>query len=154
AAADEQDVLRVDLDVFLLRMLPAALRRYRRDGALEDLEQRLLHTFAGHVARDARIFRLARDLVDLVDVDDSALALGDVEVSGLKQADEDVLDVLADVACLSEGRGIGDGEGNVEHARERLREQRLAGAGRPDEQDVRLVQLYVAVAAAGRVDPL
>ena len=46
AAADEQDVLRVDLDVFLLRMLAAALRRHGGDGALEDLEQRLLHAFA------------------------------------------------------------------------------------------------------------
>ena len=46
AAADEQDVLRVDLDVLLLRMLAAALRRHDRDRALEDLEQRLLHALA------------------------------------------------------------------------------------------------------------
>src|SRR6185503_12300885 len=59
AAADEEDVLGVDLDVFLLRMLPAPLRRHRRDRALENLEQRLLHALAGDVARDARVLRLA-----------------------------------------------------------------------------------------------
>ena len=148
AAADEENVLRVDLDVFLLRVLAAALRRNRRDRALEDLEQRLLHAFAGHVARDARVLRLARDLVDLVDVDDAALALGDVEVAGLEQTDENVLDVFADVAGFGERRRVGDRERNVEDARERLREQRLADARRADEQDVRLVELDVVVLAA------
>ena len=154
AAADEQDVLRVDLDVFLLRVLAAALRRNRRDRALEDLEQRLLHAFAGDVARDARVLRLARDLVDLVDVDDAALALGDVEVAGLEQPDEDVLDVLADVARFGQRRGVGDRERHVEDARERLREQRLADARRADQQDVRLVELDVVIAERRRVDAL
>ena len=72
-----------------------------RDGALEDLQQRLLHALAGHVARDRRVVRLARDLVDLVDVDDPGLRLLDVEVGGLDQLEEDVLDVLADVAGLA-----------------------------------------------------
>src|SRR5262245_23427999 len=69
AAADEENILRVDLDILLLRMLASALRRHRRDRALEDLQQRLLHAFAGDVARDARVFRLPGDLIDLVDVD-------------------------------------------------------------------------------------
>ena len=147
AAADEEDVLGVDLDVFLLRMLAAALRRHRGDRALEDLEQRLLHAFARDVARDARVLRLARDLVDLVDVDDAALALGDVELARLEQPDQDVLDVLADVARFGERGGVGDGERDVEDAGQRLGQQRLADAGRPDQQDVRLVELDLAVAA-------
>ena len=99
-----------------------------------------------HVARDARVLRLARDLVDLVDVDDAALALGDVEVAGLEQPDEDVLDVLADVAGFGERRRVGDRERHVEDARQRLREQRLADARRADQQDVRLVELDVVLA--------
>ena len=46
AAADEQDVRRVDLDELLMRMLAPALRRHRGSGALEDLQQRLLHALA------------------------------------------------------------------------------------------------------------
>jgi hypothetical protein len=72
-AADEEDVLRVHLDVLLLRMLAPALRRHVADRALDDLEQRLLHAFAGHVAGDADVLGLAADLVDLVDVDDADL---------------------------------------------------------------------------------
>src|SRR6185312_13928613 len=86
---------------------------------------------------------LTGDLVDLVDVDDPGLGLLDVVVGGLDQLEEDVLDVLADVAGLGQRRRVGDREGDVEDPRERLREQRLATAGRPEQQDVGLLQLDV-----------
>ena len=79
-----------------------------------------------------------------------ALALGHVELAGLEQPDQDVLHVLADVAGFGERGGVGDGEGDVEDAGEGLGEQRLADAGGAEQQDVRLVQLDVAVPAAGR----
>jgi hypothetical protein len=85
AAADEQDVGRVDLQELLLRVLAAALGRHVRDGALDDLEQRLLHALARHVAGDAGVVALAADLVDLVDVDDAALRPLDVVVGVLQQ---------------------------------------------------------------------
>ena len=103
--------------------------RHRRHRALEDLQQRLLDALARHVARDRRVVRLARDLVDLVDVDDPGLGLLHVEVGGLDQLEEDVLDVLADVAGLGERRGVGDRERDVEDLGQRLGEQRLAAAG-------------------------
>ena len=59
---------------FLVRMLASALRRNVGDRAFEDLQQRLLHAFAGDVARDRRVLVLAADLVDFVDVDDAAAA--------------------------------------------------------------------------------
>src|SRR3546814_13258241 len=71
--ADEQDAGRVDLQEFLLRMLAATLRWHRSDRAFDQLQQRLLHAFTGHVPGDARVLALARDLVDLVDVDNAAL---------------------------------------------------------------------------------
>ena len=112
--------------------------RDRGGGALEDLQQRLLHALAGDVAGDRRVLALAGDLVDLVDVDDARLGLLDVVVGGLDQLEEDVLDVLADVAGLGQGRGVRDGERDVEHAGQRLREVGLAAAGRADQQDVGL----------------
>ena len=117
-----------------MRVLAPALRRHRGDGALEDLQQRLLHALARDVARDRRVVRLARDLVDLVDVDDPGLGLLDVEVRGLDELQEDVLDVLADVAGLGERRRVGDRERDVEDAGERLREQRLAAPRRAEER--------------------
>ena len=148
AAADEQDVRGVDREELLVRVLAPALRRHRGDRALEDLQQRLLDALAGHVARDRRVVRLARDLVDLVDVDDPGLGLLDVEVGRLDQLEQDVLDVLADVAGLGQRGRVGDRERDVEDPRERLRQVRLAAPRRAEQEDVRLLQLDVVVGRA------
>ena len=81
---------------------------------------------------------LARDLVDLVDVDDAARRLLHVVVGVVEQVLDDVLHVLTHVAGLGEAGGVRDGEGNVEEARQRLRQQRLAATRGADEQDVAL----------------
>src|SRR5690606_34324537 len=73
AAADEQDVGRVHLQEFLLRVLAATLRRHGGDRAFHDLQQRLLNALARNIAGDGGVVRLAADLVDFVDVDDAAL---------------------------------------------------------------------------------
>ncbi|GAA3103413.1 hypothetical protein GCM10020001_020820 [Nonomuraea salmonea] len=153
--ADEQHVGGVDLDELLVRVLAAALRRHRGGGALQYLQQRLLHALTGHVARDRRVFALTGDLVDLVDVDDAGLGLLDVVVGGLDELEQDVLDILADVAGLRERGGVGDGEGYVEHLRQGLRQQRLARTRGPEQQDVALGQLEAVVSApVARLHPL
>src|SRR5207237_283007 len=93
-----------------VRMRAATLGRSVGAGALEDLEQRLLHALTADVARDRGVVGLARDLVDLIDVDDSALGAADVEVRGLDQPEQDVLDVLTHVPRLGEAGGVGDRE--------------------------------------------
>src|SRR6185436_15203162 len=154
AAADEEDVGGVDLQELLVRVLAAALRRHVAHRPLEDLQQRLLHALAGDVAGDRRVVALATDLVHLVEVDDALLRLFLVVPRRLVELENDVLDVLADVAGLGEGGGVGDGERDVEDLGEGLREQRLAGAGRPDQQDVALLQLDVGAHALGVLDAL
>ncbi len=59
AAADEQNVRGVHLQELLLRVLAASLGRHRRDGALDELQQRLLHALAGYVTGNRRIVGLA-----------------------------------------------------------------------------------------------
>src|SRR5437667_3924 len=112
-------------------------------GLDQDLDQRLLDALARHVARDRRVIALARDLVDLVDIDDAALRLLDIVVALLQQFLDDVLYVLADVTRLGKRRCIRDHEWDIEQARQRLRQQRLAGAGGPDQQDVALGELDI-----------
>ena len=148
AAADEEDVGRVDGEELLMRVLPAALRRDVGDRAFENFQKRLLHALARHVARDRRVLVLAANLVNFVNVDDALLRALNVAVRGLQEFEDDVLHVFADVARLGQRRRVNDGEGDGEHARERLREQRLARARRADEEDVRL--LYLDVRAAAR----
>ncbi len=119
-------------------------------------EQRLLDALTGDVTRDRGVLRLAGDLVDLVDVDDAGLGLLDVVVGGLDQLEQDVLDVLADVASLGQGRGVGDRERDVEHPGQGLGEVGLAAAGRADHEDVGLGdldRLLLGVLGRGRAEP-
>src|SRR5438105_8040623 len=124
-------------------MLAPALGRNVGNCALDELQQRLLDALARNIAGDRRVVTLAGDLVDLVDVDDAALGSRDVEVSRLDQAQQNVLDIFANIAGFGERGGIGNTEGNVEHFGERLSQECLATAGWPDEQNVRLLQLDV-----------
>ena len=120
-------------------MLASALRRNAGDSALDNLEQCLLYTLTGYIARDGRILALAGNLVDLVDVDDAALRRLNVVIGILNQAQEDVLDILADITRLGEAGRVCDGERHIENLSERLREERLAASGRTDHHDVALL---------------
>ena len=100
AGDDEQHVGGVDLDELLVRVLASALRGHRGLGASRIFSSACC-TLTGDVTGDRRVLALAGDLVDLVDVDDAGLGALDVVVGGLDQLQQNVLDVLADVARLS-----------------------------------------------------
>src|SRR5207249_2964262 len=78
--------------------------------------------------------------------------LADARLDDLLEALERAAAAERDVrrAGLGEAGRVGDRERHVEDARERLREKRLAAAGRADEQNVRLAELDVVDAVAGR----
>ena len=101
-------------------MLAPASGRDRRVGALDNLQQRLLHALAGNVAGDGQVFRLACHLVDLVDVDDANLRAVNVVVGRIDNLQQDALDIFTHVARLGKRRGVRDGKGHVEYARECL----------------------------------
>src|SRR5699024_5047348 len=149
ARHDEQHVRGVDRDELLVRVLAASLWWHGGLRALQDLQQRLLHPLTGDVPGDRRVLALPRDLVDLVDVDDPGLGLLHVEVRGLDELEQDVLHILTDVAGLGQRCGVSDRERDVQHPRQRLRQVGLAAPGGPDQQDVRLRQLYVGVLTSG-----
>src|SRR5688500_1426772 len=90
AAADKQDAARVDADVFLLRMLTSTLGRNIADSAFKDFQQGLLNAFAGDITRDGNVLSFARDLVDLVDVNDAALCAFYVVIGVLQEAQDNV----------------------------------------------------------------
>jgi hypothetical protein len=76
------------------------------------------------------------------------LGLLDIVVAGLKQLEDDVLDILAHITGLGQGGGVGHGEGHVKRLGQRLGQQRLARPRGADQQDVRLRQLDIATLAA------
>ena len=114
-------------------MFAPALRRNIAGASFQNLQERLLHAFAGNVARDAYVVCFASDLVDLVDVNDPDLSALHIVIGILKQPQNDVLDVFANVTGFGQRRCIRYAERHVEDSRQRFGEQRLARACRSDE---------------------
>ena len=101
-------------------MLASPLWRNIANGSFQNLQQSLLHTFTGHVAGDGHVLGLAGDLVDFVNVDDAHLGPTHIEIGRLEQAQDNILNILTDIAGLSDDGGIGDGKGDVEHLSQRF----------------------------------
>ena len=117
-------------------MLAATLRGNAGNRAFHNFQKRLLHAFARHVACDRRIVGLARNLVDFVDIDNAALRALNIVIGRLQQLQNDVFDVFTHITGFGQRGGISHGERHIENTRQRLRQQRLAGARRADQQNV------------------
>src|SRR5262249_12821812 len=78
ATAYEEDIRRVDLGKFLVRMFTPALRGNVSDGTLEHFEECLLYSFTGNIACDRWVLVFTPDLIDFIDIDDSRLGSLDV----------------------------------------------------------------------------
>src|SRR6218665_3109205 len=142
---DEENVGRVDLDEFLVRMLPPSLGRHRGYGALQDLQECLLHPFTRDVPGDGGVLGLAGDLVDLINVDNARFGPFHVVVGGLQEFQEDVLDIFADVTRFGERGCGGNRKRHVKAPGKGLCEGSFAAPGGADKQDIGLRNLNVIV---------
>ena len=93
--------------------LSSSLVRNAGHRALQNLKKRLLDALAGDVAGDGDVLRLLRDLIDLVDIDNSVLRAADIIIRRLDDLQKNILHVLAHVARLGERGGVGDGKGDI-----------------------------------------
>ena len=101
-------------------MFAATLGRNRSRGAFNQFQQGLLHALARHVAGDRGVVRLARNLVDLVNVDNTLLGLFHIVITFLQQLLDDIFDILTDIACLCQRRGVRHHKGDVQQTRQCL----------------------------------
>ncbi len=124
-------------------MFPPAFGRHIAHRPLDQLQERLLHTFAGDISRQGRILRLAADLVDLIDIDDARFGPGNVVIAILKQLEDHILNILSHISGLSQCRRIGNGKGDMKDTGQGLGQQRLPGPGRADHEDVPLFEIDV-----------
>ena len=150
AAHNEEDILGVDLDILLVGVLAAPFRRDVGDGPFDDFEEGLLNAFAGNVAGDRDVAVGFADLVDLIDVDDAVLGARDVVVGGLEEAEDDVFDIFPDIARFGQSGGVGNGEGDVEDARQGFGDEGFSRAGGAEEEHVRFAELDLALFMRGR----
>ena len=114
AATDEQNVRRVYLNEFLMRMLAASLRGNVGNRSFYKLKECLLYTFTRNVPGDGRTVAFSADFVDFIDVHDPAFGTLDIIVRCLKELENDVFNIFSDVARFREGGGVGQGEGHVQ----------------------------------------
>ena len=83
AAANEEDVLRVDGDELLLGVLSATLWWNAHLSPFEQFKQRLLNAFTAHVTGNRWVVALPGNLVYLVDENDAPFGCLHVKVSRL-----------------------------------------------------------------------
>src|SRR5437762_2143677 len=120
AAANEKNFLGIDLDIFLVWMLAAALRRNIAHAAFQNFQKRLLNSFAGDIACNAHVVSLATDLIDLVDINDADLRSFDVIIGILQESQNNVFNIFADITGFRQGRRVGDTKGYIQNPRQRL----------------------------------
>ena len=104
ATTDKQDIGCIDPHEILPRMLTPPLRRHRSNRPFDQLEQCLLYALARYIAGNRRIVGFARNFVDLIDIDDTALRFLNVVITILQQFLDDIFDVFADIAASKIGR--------------------------------------------------
>ena len=103
-----------------------------------------MHALTGHVPGDGAVDALlAGNLVQLVNVDDALLGPWYVPVGGLDKAEQDVLNVLANIARFGERRGVADGKRHFQRPGQGFGQQRFARAGGPNQQDVGFLHFHV-----------
>ena len=132
-------------------MLAASLGRDVHHTSLEELQQSLLHPFAGDIPRNGRIVALAGYLVYLVYEDYPALGHLHIVVRLLQEPGEYALHILPDVARLRKDSGVNNGEGHFEKPGDGLSHQCLSGPCRPDHEDVGFLEFEPVVRAWGKV---
>ena len=126
AATDEQDVARVNLHaISFATLLACVVHRHMHRGALEDLEQRLLHAFSGDVARHGGVVHIA--------------------VGRLNEPTQHRFHVVAHIASLGERRGVDDDKRHLHGLCQRLRQKRLARPGRAYHNNIALLKFYAVV---------
>ena len=117
AAADKQDIGRIDVNKFLIRMFAAALGRNAGNRTFNQFQQGLLHAFAGYVAGNRRVVAFTRDFVDFVNIDDTALGFFDIEIAFTQKLGNNLLNVFTDITRLGQRSRVRHDERHVQFAR-------------------------------------
>ena len=114
--ANKENILSVHLNMFGLGMFASALWGDVTNRSLKNLEKTLLNSFARDIPRDRGAVRLAPNLVDFIDIDDSKLSPLHVVIGVLQKTQDDRFHVFTHVAGFGERGGIGDGERYVQNS--------------------------------------
>jgi len=83
--------------------------------------------------------------VDFIDIDNPPFGAGLIIIGGLIESHQNIFDILADISGLSQNGGIGNAERDFKVLGQRTGNKSLAGPGRADKEDIRLLQLDIGL---------
>ena len=133
---DKQDVVRIDMDVLLVRMLTTSLRRHIHNSTFQQFQQALLYALTTDITRNRRVVSLTGYLIYLIYEDNTTLSSLHLIVGHLQQACQDALYILSDITCLSEYGSIDNGERDIEHLGDGAGQQGFASTRRTHHDDI------------------
>ena len=142
STADEEDVVRVYVNVVLVRVFATTFWRNIDNASFEEFEHTLLHTFSAHITRDGWVVALTSNLVDFVNENDTALSFLHIEISHLEQTRENAFHVFAHVSCFGEDCCINNGERHFEEFCNSASQERLTRTRRADHHNVAFLNFY------------
>ena len=144
-AADKENVGRINLNKLLLGVLAPAAWGYIGHCSLQNLQQRLLHTFAAYITGNGAVLALAADFVNLVHIDNAPFGAFHIKVRRLDQAQQNIFHVLAYIPGLGQGGGVCNGKGNIQDLCQGLGQHGFAHASGTHQQDIALLQLHIVL---------
>ena len=126
-------------------MFSSALWRHTCNGSFQNFQKCLLYALTGHISGNGCILGFSCDLVDLININDSVLCTFNIIICRLNNLQKNILNILANIACLCESSGICDGKRNIQKSCQCLCKKRLTGTCRTKHQNITLLQLHIQI---------
>ena len=142
STADEENIVRVYVNVVLVRMFATTFGGNIDNASFEEFKHTLLHSFSAHIARDGWVVALTRNLIDFVNENDTALSFFHIEICHLEQTRENAFHVFAHISCFGEDRSVNDGERYFEELCNSASQERLTRTRRADHHNVAFLNFY------------
>ena len=145
SSADKQDVLSIDLQHFLIRMLTSALRRYGGDSSFYNLKKSLLNALTRNITGYRYVLAFSGDLINFIDVDYALFSCCNIVSCVLYELKQNIFYVFSYITRFGQCRRIGDCKGNLQLLCKSLCQKGFSGSCRSYEKNIRFFQLNVLI---------
>ena len=117
---DEENILRVNMNELLTRMLSTALWRNTCIGTFQNFKKRLLYTFTRNIACNREVLCFTRNFVDLVYIYNTHFCALNIAISSVNKLKQNVFDIFTYIASFGKRGCIGNCKRNFQKTRKGL----------------------------------
>lgn len=126
-----------------MRVLSAALRRHACCCAFQNFQQCLLYAFAADITGNGYVFGFLGDLIDFVDINDTAFRFFNIIICCLNQFQQDIFYVFPYIASFCQRSSIRDSERHLQYSCQCLCQQGFTSTGGTYQQDIAFLQFHI-----------